>query len=79
MNKTIGIMGCGWLGKPLAVQLLKKGYKVKGTTTRISKLNELRDAGIDPYLVKLEETHIDGGLEEFLNGIDLLVLNIHQV
>ena len=76
MSKTIGIMGCGWLGKPLAVQLLKYGFKVKGTTTQISKLNELRKAGIDPYMVELQETFIDGGIEEFLEGLDVLVLNI---
>jgi nucleoside-diphosphate-sugar epimerase len=76
MNKTIGIMGCGWLGKPLAIALLESGYRVKGTTTQISKLEELRSAGIDPYIVELKETFIDGGIEQFLSGLDALVINI---
>ncbi|KQC34459.1 sugar metabolism enzyme [Nonlabens sp. YIK11] len=76
MSKIIGIMGCGWLGKPLAIRLLKQNFQVKGTTTRISKLEELRDAGIDPYVVDLGETYIDGGIEAFLEGLEVLVVNI---
>lgn len=69
-------MGCGWLGKPLALSLIKKGYTVKGTTTQISKLTSLREAGIDPYVVELKETFIDGGIEQFLDGLEALVINI---
>jgi len=69
-------MGCGWLGTALAMDLLKKGYLVKGTTTQISKLDDLRDAGIDPYVVDLKETFIDGGIDAFLEGLDALVVNI---
>ncbi|WP_194851782.1 sugar nucleotide-binding protein [Nonlabens antarcticus] len=76
MSKTIGIMGCGWLGKPLAVSLIEKGAKVKGTTTRIEKLDDLRDAGIDPYMVDLQETFIDGGIDDFLEGLGIIVINI---
>ncbi|BAO54590.1 NAD(P)H-binding protein [Nonlabens marinus] len=76
MNNTVGIMGCGWLGTPLALSLLKKGHVVKGTTTQIMKLQELRDAGIDPYLVELKETFIHGGVDEFLKDLDVLIINI---
>ena len=76
MSKIIGILGCGWLGKPLAVALLEQGLQVKGTTTHIAKLDQLRNAGIDPYLVDLKETYIDGDIEEFLTGLDVLILNI---
>lgn len=69
-------MGCGWLGKPLAIALIKKGYTVKGSTTHISKLAGLREAGVDPYIVELKETFINGGIEQFLNGLDALVINI---
>lgn len=31
---TVSILGCGWLGLPLAEQLLAEGYSVKGSTTR---------------------------------------------
>ena len=69
MSKTTGIMGCGWLGTPLAISLLENEIIVKGTTTQISKLDDLRNAGIDPYVVELTETFIDGGIEEFLARI----------
>ena len=31
MDKSIAIIGCGWLGKPLAKLLQTKGYHVLGT------------------------------------------------
>lgn len=47
-NKTVSIVGCGWLGFPLAVHLLESGYNaVKGSTTSPEKLPKLRKAGID--------------------------------
>ena len=76
MNKRIGIIGCGWLGTPLALSFLEQGAVVKGTTTQIMKLQELRDAGIDPYMVELKETFIDGGIDEFLKDLDVLIINI---
>lgn len=76
MSNLIGVMGCGWLGKPLAISLLKKGYVVKGTTTQVSKLSSLRDAGIDPYVVNLQHTFIDGGIEDFLEHLNTLIINI---
>jgi nucleoside-diphosphate-sugar epimerase len=76
MSKTIGILGCGWLGKPLALQLLRQGHVVKGTTTSIDKLEELRSLGIDPYMVELKENVIDGGIKEFLTNLEILIINI---
>ena len=28
MNTTISVLGCGWLGAPLAVELVENGYRV---------------------------------------------------
>ena len=52
-NKRIGILGCGWLGLPLAESLSKKGCVVKGSSTTASKLEELKKKGITPYLINL--------------------------
>ncbi|MDC1274067.1 SDR family NAD(P)-dependent oxidoreductase, partial [Flavobacteriaceae bacterium] len=42
MNQDkIGIIGCGWLGLPLAKSLISNNYKVKGSTTRKNKLTVL--------------------------------------
>jgi 3-hydroxyisobutyrate dehydrogenase-like beta-hydroxyacid dehydrogenase len=32
-NKSISILGCGWLGVPLAKHLIQKGFSVKGSVT----------------------------------------------
>lgn len=52
--KTISILGCGWLGLPVAERLVQRGYRVKGSTTSPDKIPRLADAGIEPYLLKLD-------------------------
>ena len=47
MKTTVGIMGCGWLGLPLAQSLIEKGFNVKGTTTSFEKLSVLTNIGIE--------------------------------
>ena len=76
MNKKISILGCGWLGLPLAKSLLSKGYEVKGSTTSESKLEVLKNAGILPFQIQLEENQIIGNMEDFLQKIDVLVIDI---
>lgn len=53
--RTVSILGCGWLGKPLGISLLEEGYSVKGSTRSELKLTELDTLGIDSYLVNIEE------------------------
>lgn len=69
-------MGCGWLGTPLAVSLVKKGFKVKGSTTAAEKLDSLNVLGITAYLLKLEEETVHGDITGFLEDLDVLILNI---
>ncbi|UMB61462.1 dTDP-glucose 4,6-dehydratase [Lutibacter sp. A80] len=71
MNKTVSILGCGWLGKPLAIKLIAEGYTVKGSTTSISKFNEFKNLGIAPYLITLE--NISVRINEFLASEILVV------
>ncbi len=47
-NQTVSILGCGWLGLPLAKALIKKGFIVKGSTTAEEHLEQLRTEGIEP-------------------------------
>ena len=76
MNKGIGVIGCGWLGFPLAEDLLKSGYYLKGTTTSSVKLAMLKRAGIKAYKIKLEENKIEGEIANFLLGLHILIVNI---
>lgn len=75
-RKKIAILGCGWLGLPLAKSLLSKGYEVKGSTTSESKLDVLKNAGILPFKIQLEEHQIIGSIEDFLKETDVLVIDI---
>ncbi|NQZ42768.1 MAG: SDR family oxidoreductase [Flavobacteriaceae bacterium] len=76
MTETIGIIGCGWLGTPLARHFLAKGYQVKGTTTSKDKLPGLEALGISAYLVVLDSDGASGDLDRFLGAIDYLVINV---
>lgn len=74
-KETITILGCGWLGLPLAEALIKAGYHVKGSTTQEDHLETLRDAGIEPYLVELDPEVNGEEITDFLHS-DILVINI---
>lgn len=50
---TISILGCGWYGLPLATVLVNDGYKVKGSTTSADKVEQLTNAGIEPFVLDL--------------------------
>lgn len=76
MNKKISILGCGWLGLPLAKSLLAKGYELKGSTTSENKLDVLKNAGILPFQIQLEKHQIIGNMEDFLKETDVLVIDI---
>ncbi|MBC5991559.1 SDR family oxidoreductase [Pontibacter cellulosilyticus] len=75
-KQVISVLGCGWLGLPLASQLVKSGYTVKGSTTSPEKLDLLKEKGIQPYLLNLNAEHLQtNSLPDFLEA-DVLVLNI---
>ena len=49
----VSILGCGWLGLPLAERLLELGYKVKGSTRSEERLDLLADSGVAPFLIDI--------------------------
>ena len=75
MIQRISILGCGWLGLPLGAALVQKGYEVKGSTTRPEKLEQIREQGIEPYLIQVTDK-VEGPEKESFFDADLLVLNI---
>jgi nucleoside-diphosphate-sugar epimerase len=74
--KQISILGCGWLGLPLAKALISNGFSVKGSTTSEEKLSGLIAVGINPFLVALGSERISATVDEFLHGSDTLIINI---
>lgn len=74
-KKTIAVLGCGWLGLPLAEKLLALGHTIKGSTTSEDKLETLDVKGIQAYLVQCEEDNCLG-LEKFVENVDVLILTL---
>ncbi len=74
-KETITILGCGWLGMPLAESLIAAGYPVKGSTTSEEKLEPMRERGIEPYLIRLDPEINGEDITDFLHS-DTLIVNI---
>ncbi len=72
----ISILGCGWLGLPLAKSFLQNGFLIKGSTTSLEKISLLESEGITPYLVRLEEQQISASVADFLAHSQILIINI---
>lgn len=73
---NISVLGCGWLGIPLARDLLNNGHIVKGSTTALEKVQVLSSEGIIPYQIKLFEEGIQGDIASFLSDAEVLIIDI---
>ena len=77
--KQISILGCGWLGLPLAKSLIEKGSLIKGSTTSVEKIPILENYGILPFHVTLSAVERLVGEKEiplFLENSEILIINI---
>lgn len=80
----ISILGCGWLGFPLAKAMIAKGFSVNGSTTSTDKIAVLKESGINPFLINinLNEANLPVGkstslkIESFLNESSILIIDI---
>ncbi|RZK28236.1 MAG: SDR family NAD(P)-dependent oxidoreductase [Hymenobacter sp.] len=76
---TVAVLGCGWLGLPLAKVLQTQGYRVLGTTTTPEQLPVLEAAGIEPHLLQLGADFSAADelrLTDLLRQANILVINI---
>ncbi len=71
----ISILGCGWLGLPLAQALIAQGYRVKGSTTRGEKLTTIAQQGITPYLIRFSPS-INADYQADFFDSKVLIVNI---
>src|SRR5690606_17103488 len=72
---NISVLGCGWLGLPLAKEIINIGHFVKGSTTSREKISGLAAEGVIPYQIKLFEEGIQGDIASFLNEAEVLVID----
>lgn len=73
---NISILGTGWLGLPLAKKLLEEKHIVKGSVTSQEKMQQLRDAGITPFQIKVFTEGVQGDLTSFLAHSEMLIIDI---
>lgn len=71
----ISILGCGWLGLPLANELIRQGCKVKGSVTSEHKIPELAARGIEPFRIMVTDTAVEG--EDVMRFLDSEVLIVN--
>lgn len=74
--KQISILGCGWLGLPLAKALLQNGFSINGSTTSPEKLTMMENSGIKTFLISLSEDKTTGNLTDFLKNSEILIIDI---
>jgi nucleoside-diphosphate-sugar epimerase len=74
--RQISILGCGWLGLPLAKILISKGFSINGSTTSEEKLEVLKNAGINPFLIKIKSNRVVGEVVNFLEHSEILIIDI---
>lgn len=74
--KKISVLGCGWLGLPLAKSLVAQGFSVKGSTTSEAKLAVLESANIQAYSIRLTENEVIGNLAAFLSESEIVIIDI---
>jgi len=70
---SINIIGCGWLGLPLAQMFLDRGVAINGTTTSSEKLDHLSSLGIAASVLNIYE--LDQASERQYKA-DITVINI---
>lgn len=71
----ISILGCGWLGVPLAKHFIEKGFTVKGSVTTSEKFDLLRHSGILPFQIVLNDSEVTVDDFHFFD-CDILIFSI---
>ncbi len=74
--EQISILGCGWLGLPLAEHLIEKGFSIKGSTTSPNRVGELESKEIEAFIIELFPAGISGDYETFLRNSKTLIIDI---
>ncbi len=70
---TIGILGSGWLGLPLARHFLASGYRVRASSRSGQRAAELESIGAETFVVDIDA--LSEQVRAFLHA-DILVVNI---
>ncbi|MEJ1238041.1 NAD(P)H-binding protein [Chryseolinea sp. T2] len=75
VNRTISILGCGWLGKQLGASLVNEGYTVLGSTTKVENVDGLKSTGIIPFV--FSAGNVPDEARAFFHA-DVLIISLPQ-
>lgn len=74
--KNISILGAGWLGNPLALQLKSNGHQLKVSTTTPEKISFFNENGIESFIVNVGSNFYTDNLDNLLTDTDILIITI---
>ena len=74
--KNISILGAGWLGNPLALQLKSNGNQLKVSTTTPEKISFFNENGIESFIVNVGSNPDTDNLDNLLSDTDILIITI---
>ena len=72
---TISVLGCGWLGLPLAKHLVTNGFAVKGSVRSKEKIESLEAISVTPFVLDIDGEIVDQSWGSFLDS-DILIIAI---
>lgn len=67
------VIGYGWLGKPLALELKNQGHKVYASSRNSMKINTMQVDGILPWQYDANNTN---NFPEWFNTLDIIIFNL---
>ena len=75
--KKVAIVGLGWLGMPLALSLMARGWQVTGSKTTADGVEAARMCGIDSYPLRLDPQLVcEADDLDALMNVDALVITL---
>ncbi len=72
---SISVLGCGWLGFPLAKHLVSNGFAVKGSVRSKEKIESLEAISVTPFVLDIDGEIIEQSWDSFLDS-DILIIAI---
>ena len=73
--KVVGILGCGWLGIPLGVNLQKKKWHVKASRRSDEGIELLKKNRLEHYKIEVTSQNIIGNID-FFKKLSCLIISL---
>lgn len=74
--KKISILGAGWLGSPLALQLQQNGHSLKVSTTTPEKISFFQDHNMESLLINVSTDSDTENIDRLFSDTDVLIITI---